>query len=206
MKYLGVWMDETLSLKVNIRAKCKSAASIIRCVTKIRDYIDTETAKTLIVTLVLSQLDYANSILAGLPENSIAQLQRIQNWAAKVVLRRSKYDSSTKALKDLHWLPVRERVNFKILCLVHKCLHDSGPPYLQKLLVLKQSGRTTRSATSGVRLLEVPRTKKATFAARSFSVHGPTIWNSLPARVRGIDDLLSFKKEIKTLLFKNAFH
>ena len=68
---------------------------------RIRKFIDIETAKLLAVTLVLSQLDYANSIFAGLPDTIFAMLQNVQNWAAKVVFCYSKYDSSTEALKAL---------------------------------------------------------------------------------------------------------
>jgi hypothetical protein len=205
MKYLGVWLDETLSLKQHIRTKCKTAINNIRCITKIRKCIDTETAKLLAVALVLSHLDYANSILAGLPDRSIALLQRVHNWAAKMVLLRSKYDSSTAALKELHWLPVRERIDFKILCLVFKCLHNIGPPYLAKLLVYKSYNRTTRFATMSIQTLIVPQTTKVTFAARSFSVYGPMLWNTLPDNIRVIDSLVHFKKEIKTMLFRRAF-
>ena len=128
-----------------------------------------------------------------------------QNWAARVVLRRSKFDSSTDALKTLHWLPIRERIDFKVLCLMHKCLHNCAPKYLMDLIDISKSQRNTRSSNAHL-ILRVPFTRKSTFADRSFSVAGPRMWNSLPAEIRLIEQFKPFKTAIKTLLFKRAFY
>ena len=86
------------------------------------------------VALVLSHLDYTNSLLGGLPKASIAKLQRIQNIAAKVVLNKGKYDSATSCLETLHWLPIKYRIEYKIITLVHRSLHNATPPYLTRLV------------------------------------------------------------------------
>ena len=205
LKYLGVWLDKNLSLEDHIQFKIKTAASSIRNIIAIRDYINTETAKLLATSLVLSHLDFANCVLIGLPDKCIKRLQRIQNWAAKAVLRRSKFDSSSDALQTLHWLPIRERIDFKVLCLVHKCLHDSAPKYLSDLLKVRKSSRHTRSGSAHL-MLEVPFTRKATFADRSFSVAGPRMWNTLPPNIRLIDNFDAFKKSLKTHFFRRAFN
>ena len=80
-----------------------------------------EVAHMLIRGLVTSHLDYRNAIFAGLPKVLLEILQKVQNIAAKLVLGYNEYDSSTMALKTLHWLPVKKRIDFKILSLVHKC-------------------------------------------------------------------------------------
>ena len=79
LKYLGVWLDNTLTMKKHIDAKIKTAAGNIRRISNIRQFIDLDTAKLLASSLVLSHLDYANSILCGLPSSTIARLQRVQN-------------------------------------------------------------------------------------------------------------------------------
>ena len=120
-----------------------------------------------------------------------------------LVLRKSKYNSITKCLKALHWLPVKQRIAHKILKLTHKCLTGAGPGYLKALLHHKPVSRSLRS--NGSNLLVIPRIKCKTFADRAFSVVGPTLWNQLPEKIRLIQDTLSFKKAVKTHLFQQAF-
>ena len=203
IKYLGVQLDSSLTLDRFVSAKIKNAAAAIKGIKAIRQYIDLATAKLLVCSLVLTHLDYVNSILCGLPSYQLERLQRIQNWAARVVLG-SGYDDSRSALKTLHWLPVKERVDFKLLCLVHKCLHNAAPKYLCDLLSLKNFQRNTRASTTHL-TLNIPRTKKATFASRAFSVYGPMVWNSLPSNLREVTDFKTFKRCIKTHLFKSVF-
>ena len=206
LKYLGVWLDCNLNMKQQIDHKVKVAAMNIRRISSIRHFIDKETAKTLASSLVLSHLDYANSVLCGVPKTSLAKLQRCQNWAAKVVLCKGKYDSSTDALKSLHWLPIKFRIDFKILCLIYKSLHEMAPTYLSGLLSVKTPARTTRSNANNAISLNVPFTKRRSFADRAFSVYGPKLWNGLLPEIRAIDNYVTFKKTIKTILFKDAFN
>ena len=203
LKYLGVWLDSSLSMKHHIDNKIKIAAGNIRRISNIRHFIDLDTAKLLACSLVLSHLDYANSILSGLPASTIARLQRVQNWAAKMVLRRGKYESSTEALKSLHWLPIKYRIDFKILCLVFRCLEDTAPKYLSDMLKKYNPGRPTRSQSENH--LSVPFTKNKTFADRAFNVYGPNLWNELPPHIKLINNYHTFKASLKTILFKRAF-
>ena len=83
---------------------------------------------------VMGLLDYGNALYYGLPNKEVTKLQRLQNYATKTILGRNKYDSSTLARHQLHWLPVVERIKFKLLTLVYKCLNDKVPLCLQKLL------------------------------------------------------------------------
>ena len=132
-----------------------------------------ESAHILVRGLVTSHLDYCNVIFAGLPKVLLKLLQKVQNIAAKLVLGYSKYDSRTMALKTLHWLPVKKRIDFKILTLVHKCLSGQAPEYLKNLLVIQQGGRECLLSAMDSRKLIIPRTYHKTFAHRSFSVYGP---------------------------------
>ena len=204
MKYLGVWFDSQLTLDKHISSKCSSAIYNIRNIASIRRFINLDTAKLLATSLVLTHLDYSNSILAGLPKKSISKMQRVQNWAAKVVLYRDKYSSSTEALIQLHWLPVKERIDFKILCIIFKCLNRMAPSYLSSKIKVKQFPKNTRASAIGL-TLEVPYVRKSTFAARAFSVYGPKLWNSLEPKLQKMTSIDSFKRCLKTELFKRAF-
>ena len=117
----------------------------LRIISSIRRYITTDCAHSLVRSLVLSRLDYCNSLLVGLTTTQLQKLQRIQNTAARIICMKSKRDHITPSLIFLHWLPVKYRVNFKILCLVYKCLHDQAPDYLSELLTLYTPARCLRS-------------------------------------------------------------
>ena len=205
LKYFGVWFDGQLSMEKHISSKCNSAIFNIRNIASIRHYINLDTAKLLATSLVLTHLDYSNSILSGLPKKSISKMQRVQNWAAKVVLYRDRYSSSKEALIQLHWLPIKERIDYKILCIIYKCLHNMAPLYLSAKIKRKRFPKNTRASTIGI-TLEVPYTRKSTFAARAFSVYGPKLWNSLTPKLQELSSIDSFKRCLKTELFTRAFN
>ena len=205
VKYLGVLMDENLQLHEHITAKCKVAALNIQYISSIRKHISLESAKQLCYSLVLSHLDYCNVLFIGLPECNTAKMQKVQNWAARVVLKRTRYDSSHQCLFDLHWLPIKYRVEFKILLFVYKALNGCAPDYVSQLLSPAQSSRVTRSTSSPATSLHMPFITRKTFAARSFSVMGPTLWNSLPTHIRLSNSITAFRSQIKTFLFRKAF-
>ena len=127
-------------------------------------------------------------------------MQRVQNICAKLILRKSWRDSATSCLKQLHWLPVRLRTIFNIACLVHKSLKGEALGYLLSLLMLKTSRQGLHSNNETM-LLCVPPTRRVTFAERSFSVAGPTIWNDLPDDLRKPMETDHFKSKLKSYLF-----
>ena len=118
-----------------------------------------------------------------------------------LTLKKTRYHSSTEALKDLHWLPIVLRIKFKIVCLIYKCLNMESPGYLKNLLTYKTSSRVLRSNSKDMGTLVVPFTKHKTFAHRSFSVQGPLMWNSLPMDLRLSTSYSVFTKNLKTFLF-----
>ena len=164
----------------------------------IRYSLSIDTCKQLVQCLVISHLDYANSILAGLPLCAINKLQRVQNMAAKLILKRNYQDSATDCLKSLHWLPIKARIDFKVLLLIFKCFNKTAPNYLSNLIDAKKQSRPGLRSNSNSKILNVPFTKQKTFADRSFSVYWPRLWNSLPDNIRTCDNLNSFRKLIKT--------
>ena len=97
---------------------------------------------------------------------------------AKLTLRKFKYDSTTDALLQLHWLPIKQRINFKIATITYKCIYGTAPQYLKDLLIPTPNPRSLRSSNDRTKLI-IPFTKCKTFAAWSFSIAAPTIWNQL---------------------------
>ena len=205
-RHLGAYLDQQLGFKLHIQTKSRAAILNVLRIKAARKYLTKSACNKLMVALVLSHLDYANSLLGGLPKASIAKLQRIQNITARVVLNKGKYDSATSCLEELHWLPIKYRIEYKIITLVHRSLHNATPPYLIRLVnyhIPKRKGLHSEEDTSK---LEIPRTTKKTFAARSFSVLGPTLWNNLPSELCEITSYITFRKQLKTHLFKLAFN
>ena len=122
----------------------------------------------------MSKLDAYNSILAGIPSFQIQKLQKIQNAAAKLVVQAPKFDSATKIRKELHWLPIPHRIQYKLLLLTYKSLHRQGPKYLSDLLEPYTSRQPSRLAKDGGALtLKVHRTKYSKYGDRAFAVTAP---------------------------------
>ena len=205
IKYLGALIDERLSFKQFINSKYRMAMWNLQKLKAIRNVLTDDACKTLISALVLSHLDYTNMILIGLPEVDIKKMQIVQNMAAKLVLNCSAMESSTCCLRNLHWLPIRERIEHKLIRMTYKCLNGEAPDYLSDLLsVIPESIRMLKSSNRYKQLL-VPRVKRKTFAARSFSIMAPSLWNELPDSFWKDSSVEIFKAELKTLLFKRYF-
>ena len=117
--YLGVWLDQHLSLKKQITTKCATAMFNIQCIKHIWNTLTQLACQILVQGLVMAHLDYANALYFGLPDIDVKKLQRVQNIAARLILRKTNHDSVTECLRELHWLPIRARIDFKILVLVY---------------------------------------------------------------------------------------
>ena len=140
----------------------------LRNIRNIRKKLDFDTAKILVQSLILSKLDYCNSLLAGTPECHLSRLQRVQNMACRVVCNLRKFDHVSPSMCSLHWLKVRERIAFKIAYMVYCCTNGLAPDYLADLLPSTTHNRSLRSSTSGS--LPPARCRTSLASVGSFSV------------------------------------
>ena len=149
--------------------------------------------------LILSQLDYCNSLLVETPECHLSHLQHIQNMACRVVCNLRKYDHVTASMKSLHWLRVRECISYKIAYVVHHCKMGTAPQYLIDLLPRATHNHSLRSSNS----CNLQSAKWRTSLAKegSFSAAGPKLWNSLPCDVQAKKSRDGFRKSLKTYVF-----
>ena len=157
---------------------------------------------SLIVALVLSRLDYCNSILFGLPANLIQRLQSVQNAAARLTFRIRRSEHITPELISLHWLRVPERISFKLTVLTYRSIHGTSPSYLQSCFTRVSdmtSRRRPRSSTS--HHLDVPPVRLSSVGRRAFPVSGATAWNDLHLHVASAPSLAVFRQRLKTFLF-----
>ena len=197
---MGQFFDQNLSLVAHVNAICRNAFFHIHRIGLIRKFLTHKAAVTITHALVVSRLDYLNSLLVGLPADTIAKLQRVQNCAARVISGISRSDHISPVLNELHWLRVQERIEFKILLLCHKCTMGTAPLYLQELLQVKQPTRALRSSADGLLFVQ-PRARLVTFGDRAFSCVAPKLWNQLPIGLRTLTSTPVFAGQLKTYLF-----
>ena len=203
-KSLGVMFDKHMNMEVQIRNICKTTHFHLRNISLIRDLLPTPAVVQLIHSLITSRLDYCNSLLYGLPDCKIARIQRIQNIAARIVTRCPRQSHITPVLKNLHWLPVKYRVLFKILLLTYKCNNTLAPGYLSCLVTPYQQESSLRSQSQG--LLQVPKSRLKSYGDRSFRFAAATEWNRLPVGIRLASSINAFKTGLKSHLFKECFN
>ena len=146
IKNLGVIIDSNLSFDQHIDATCRSAQFHIRALRHIRGLLSTEVAKCVAASIVGSRLDYCNGLLFGATSKNLRKLQLVQNTAARVVVMGRKRDHIGPVLKDLHWLPVKERITLKLATTVFKTLSCSEPSYLLELMDDYKPSRSLRSS------------------------------------------------------------
>ena len=134
----------------------------------IHKYITREDCTTLVLILYIPRLDYSNALLYELPNKTIKRYQAIQNIFAKLLLGRLKYSSSTEAIKYLHWLPIQQRITYKIELLMFKCFNKAAQKYLQEFITIRKPIHENMYSNSMCPTLEIPKVKHKTFAAKSF--------------------------------------
>ncbi len=174
-KDLGVLWDSQMTIISQIANVCKTSTLHLRNIMKIRKYLSTTALKCIIHSFVTTRLDSNNALLYNIPNCHLHKLQRVQNWAAKVILGGKKYYHVSPLLKELHWLPVVKRVQFKILLLCYRCLDGSASEYLTSLLSPHKPPLNLRSGRD-VLNLNVPCSKRL-WGDRAFSVAALQLWN-----------------------------
>ena len=196
-KNLGAYIDSRMSMDVQVQKVVSSCFSTIRQLARIKCFLTTEQLQLMACSLILGVMDYCNVLYYGMSAENYNKLQRVQNSAARLACKISCRDkvNSEDLLHKLHWLKVRDRVIYKVLVIVHKCVYGNAPVNLRKLVRFSQSQR--------LKTLEV-KEHYSSFGERAFSVCGPRLWNALPTKLRLEVDVDGFKSGLKTYLFKNG--
>ncbi len=201
---LAVTLGSLMKMDQQVTSVCRSAYYQIRRIGCIRGYLTANATKSLVSSLVTSRLDYCNVLLIILPKAQIGRLQCVQNTAARLITRTSKYSHITPVLKNLHWLPIEYRIQFKLLVYTFKSLHRLAPSYISNMVTLYTPLRKLQSWDK--LLLQTPKTNTATYGIRSLRLAAPSLWNALPQDIRRSKTLISFKRCLKSHLFRSHFN
>ena len=175
---LGFIFDSDMSFSDQINSVSKSCHFHIRDIRRIRHLLPLSTATALANSLVSSKLDYCNSLYSGISQTNLNKLQRIQNSLARVITNTSKYQHITPTLKKLHWLPIKQRIDYKICLLTYKTLTNQQPTYLYNSLSFPSHSVSTRSSDSLV--LSIPYVRSS-LGKRAFLCHRSTTLEFTPS-------------------------
>ena len=180
IRCLGFLLDSSLSSNPQILSVASSCYFHLRRISQISSYLDNASLKILVCSLVLSRLDYCNSLYFNLLKSTLYLLTKAFNSAARLVSHTPKFSYISPSLVDLHWLPPHFRFSFKICTLMYKISHSTSPSYLSNILLPpKRAGQrsSTRSQLFIISLFH-------SYAKSAFSFSGPLFWNSLPPNLK----------------------
>jgi len=182
-------------------AVCQSTYNYLRQLRPVARTLSVEARKTVVQAFVSSRLDYCNSLLSGATDSLVQRLQAVQNAAACLVTGVRRCEHITPVLRQLHWLPVRQRNEFKMAVLVYKSLNALSPRYLMDDCQLVTTTGRRRLRSSNVATCDVSRTCTS-LGDRSFTAAGLRLWTNLPVHLRDSElTLLEFRQLLKTHLF-----
>ena len=205
MRDLGIFIDADLVMRTHVLKTVSRCFAVLRQLRSIRHSVPATTFQTLIVSLVLSRLDYGNAVLAGLHAYLFRRLQSVMNAAARLIYGLRRSDHISDALISLHWFRAQERVRFKTAVLSHKATHGIAPSSLSQLVrVADLPGRRSLRSARTNRLL-VPSVKLSTVGGRAFPVAGLTIWNGLSDNMISAPSLSTFRQRLKHFCSRPRF-
>lgn len=193
VKNLGFRLDSFLTMDSHVNAVVSHCYKLISDVARIRHLLNDKDTESLMHSIVGSRLDYCNVLLYGVNKSVIQKFQKVQNAAARLISKRRKRDSVSDVLIDLHWLPVEQRIIFKLLVLTYKIVNGIAPQVLCSLISLRNEGE----------LLLDNVYLNTNYGRRSFTYAAPRYWNALPINIRRANSVDAFKRATKHLLFNN---
>ena len=141
LKSLGCWIDSQFKFETHITKVCNAAFFHIYNIRRIRKFLNEDNTRTLVNAFVTSRLDYCNSLLYGLPASSLKKLQRVHNTAARLICNISRFDHITPTLHKLQWLPVKFRIDFKVVLITYKALRGLVPEYITEIITIRPKSR-----------------------------------------------------------------
>lgn len=197
-KDLGIIMDECLSFTDHTQNLTSKLMGSLCQISRVQHLFDKKTLISIINSLVFSKLYYCSTVWGGTFKENIRKLQLVQNFAARIISGKRKFDHISSTIKDLGWLSVQDMLAYRDAQMVYKIINGSVPLYLKNFVKRRSDVhyRSTRNSHN----LDIPKCRTS-FAQRSFGYRAIKLWNSLPNNVRESTSLNTFKQSLKTWLF-----
>ena len=179
----------------------------IRNLYSVRQFLSRRCLLALVHAMVLSRVDYCNSLWIGLPNIYLKKIQSVLNRAARLIFGLPPRTPTTSFIIELHWLPIKARIEFKLCLITFKVLMFGKPEYLAELLkpASARPGVVLRSEDDPLRLDEPGAVNQSSFSDRSFSFIAPRLYNKLPLSMRQLTSVESFKRQLKAYLFSRSY-
>ena len=193
--YLGIMFDSLLSFDQQITSIVSSSYASIRKLSSMRKYLSKSDMEKFVHAFISSKLDSCNSLFYGLPKKTLNKLQKIQNAAIRLVCNVRFRHPVSLLYEQLHWLKVEQRLIYKALLLVYKCVHGLAPNMLQSMCQIRNQDNLTLRDTY------FNRTK---YGKRAFIYYSSRLWNKLPVDIRIIENIDTFKKALKSFLILHS--
>ena len=197
VKNVGLWLDGNLNFDHHVNKIVAHCYKLLKDVGRVRSVLSRKHTEMLVHAVTSSRLDYCNSVLFKMNKSNLNKLQKVQNSAARIVVRKRRRESISATLNELHWLRVESRIIFKILLLVHKYVRGKCPSNLQ--MPYKQFNCRPNDD-----LMLLEPACKTKYGRRRFTHAAPRLWNALDVTVRKTEKIETFKTMVKTLLFQDT--
>ena len=166
---LGIYLDADVSMRMHVSRTVSNCFAVLHQIRSIRRSLTRPVLQSLIVSLVMPQLDYGNAMLAGLQDNQLSRLQSVLNAAARLMFSTRKHECVRPLLRDLHWLRVPQRIDFKLAVLTYRCLHSTAPQYLaDEFCRVADVDSRWRLRSASTLTLIVPPMRHSTIGDRAF--------------------------------------
>ena len=197
---LGVFIDQYLTYDERITQTAAKCLCKLVQINRIKHLLDKETLLLLINAFVFSKLFYCSTVWSNTSKSNVSKLQRVQNFAARIILGLRKFDHISQGIKSLKWLPVKDRLYLNDVIMMYKCINKLAPDYSAKKFVQRSHihNRNTRSRNQ----LDIPRCRIST-GQRSFVYRGTQLWNSLSYDVRTAKCPKVFKRRLINILLSS---
>ena len=145
VRNLGTWFNNHLSIKTAINKTCQSGLYHLHNMGRIKRFLSSEDRKSIVQEIVMSRIDYCNSLLYGVAATNLSKFQRVQNAAVWLVCSLWRHEHATSSFICLHWLLIKFRTNFKIAMFRFKCIHGHAPNYLKSIVAIKKTSTYSKN-------------------------------------------------------------